>query len=320
MASRGGGAKPPLREVRDPVGQAFVAWRRHIAGASGVPLPEAAPWVPGRKSPRWSAERGPGRTGTGPRLGSAGVAPRKRDRTKECACRRSTRPSSGVGPAAVATATGSSPPQRQSTGRRCGDERRDKREKARQGPGTQTCAAGTRSAARHRPRSGLFDIVKTDEGGGYRRPRPAHAPARGRRTRFLGGASISMSAVAVRSNRASRPGPPTSCTPMGSPLSPASSGSDKRRQPGQRPQGAERGIAGGAQPLRRDAGRGRRDDGVVLVEDLGKARGVTRRGVERVEIVDRDRPPALGQQPRASPRSARRARRRAQGCAPSRSP
>jgi len=95
VASRGGGAKPPLREVRDPVGQALAAWRRHIAGASGVPLPAAAAWVPGRKSPRWSAERGPGRTGTGPRIGSAGVAPRKRDRTKECACRRSTRPSSG---------------------------------------------------------------------------------------------------------------------------------------------------------------------------------------------------------------------------------
>jgi hypothetical protein len=45
---------------------------------SGVPLSEMAAWVPGRKSPRWSAERGPGRTGTGPRLGSAGVAPRKR--------------------------------------------------------------------------------------------------------------------------------------------------------------------------------------------------------------------------------------------------
>jgi hypothetical protein len=45
------------------------------------------------------------------------VAPRKRDKAKECACRRSTRPSSGGGPAAVATVTGSSPPQRQSTGR-----------------------------------------------------------------------------------------------------------------------------------------------------------------------------------------------------------
>ena len=114
------------REVRDPVRQAFVAWRRHIAGGSGVPLPATAAWVPDRKSPRWSAERGPGRTGTGPRLASAGVAPRKRDRTKECACRRSTRPSSGAGPAAVATAMGSSPPQRQSSRRRCGDKRRDK--------------------------------------------------------------------------------------------------------------------------------------------------------------------------------------------------
>ena len=142
MASRGGGAKPPLREVRDPVRQAFVAWRRHIAGASGVPLPEAAPMGPRPKIA--TVER---REGSRSHR-DAVVAPRKRDKAKECACRRSTRPSSGVGPAAVATVTGSSPPQRQSTGRRCGDKRRDKREKARQGPGTQTCAAGTRGAAR----------------------------------------------------------------------------------------------------------------------------------------------------------------------------
>ena len=141
MASRGGGAKPPLREVRDPVRQAswlgadtsLAAENRHGGAPRGVPV------APGR----------------GGRASQARQA-------KECACRRSTRPSSGVGPAAVATVTGSSPPQRQSTGRRCGDKRRDKREKARQGPGTQTCAAGTRGAARHKPRSGLFDIVKTE--------------------------------------------------------------------------------------------------------------------------------------------------------------
>ena len=66
---------------------------------------------------------------------------------------------------------------------------------------------------------------------GYPAPQPAHAPARGRRARFLGGANIEMSAVAVRNSRASRPGPPTSCTPMGSPLSPASNGSDKAGSP-----------------------------------------------------------------------------------------
>ena len=107
------------------------------------------------------------------------VAPRKRDKAKECACRRSTRPSSGVGPAAVATVTGSSPPQRQSSGRRCGDKRRDKRDRERQGPGTQTCAAGTRGAARWKPQSGLFDIVKTERERARRASRnpSRHAPA-----------------------------------------------------------------------------------------------------------------------------------------------
>ena len=73
--------------------------------------------------------------------------------------------------------------------------------------------------------------MKKDEGGGDLQ-RPARScPARARRTRFLGGASISMSAVAVRSSRASRPAPPTSCTPMGSPPSPASNGSDSAGSP-----------------------------------------------------------------------------------------
>jgi len=37
---------------------------------------------------------------------------------------------------------------------------------------TRICAAGTRSAARHRPRSGLFDIVKKDDGKGGPHPQP----------------------------------------------------------------------------------------------------------------------------------------------------
>ena len=40
-----------------------------------------------------------------------------------------------------------------------------------------------------------------------------------------------MSALAVRDSRASRPGPPTSCTPIGSPLSPENNGSDKAGSP-----------------------------------------------------------------------------------------
>src|SRR5262245_1262157 len=40
------------------------------------------------------------------------------------------------------------------------------------------------------------------------------------------------------------------------------------RQPGQRPQGAEDGIAGGIEPFRSDAGRRGGDDGVVIVENV----------------------------------------------------
>ena len=69
-----GGPDPDRQAVRPGAGSRC---------GSGVPLPETPAWVRGRKSPRWSAERGPGRTGAGPRLTSAGVAPRKRDKKKE---------------------------------------------------------------------------------------------------------------------------------------------------------------------------------------------------------------------------------------------
>jgi hypothetical protein len=69
-----GGPDPDRQAVRPGAGSRC---------GSGVPLPETPAWVRGRKSPRWSAERGPGRTGTGPRLTSAGVAPRTRDKKKE---------------------------------------------------------------------------------------------------------------------------------------------------------------------------------------------------------------------------------------------
>ena len=68
-------------EARTPTARAFTAWRGQSLRLR-VPLPETPAWVRGRKTPRWSAERGPGRTGTGPRLTSAGVAPRKRDKKK----------------------------------------------------------------------------------------------------------------------------------------------------------------------------------------------------------------------------------------------
>ena len=78
-----------------------------------------------------------------------------------------------------------------------------------------------------------------------------------RRTRFLGGASIWISAVAVRNKRASRPGPPTSCTPSGSPLSPASSGSDKAGSPVNVHKVQKAGSPVALEPLRGDARRPR---------------------------------------------------------------
>src|SRR6476661_6153891 len=49
--------------------------------------------VPGRKSPRRSAERASRLQRDGPRFAHAVVAPRTRDITEECACRRSATPS-----------------------------------------------------------------------------------------------------------------------------------------------------------------------------------------------------------------------------------
>jgi hypothetical protein len=55
-------ARTAPREVRDPVPQARSLGADKLPSAP-VPLPETAARIPGRKSPRWSAERGPGRTG-----------------------------------------------------------------------------------------------------------------------------------------------------------------------------------------------------------------------------------------------------------------
>ena len=62
MASRGGGANRTAGGPGTPSRRA-LAWRRTGRCADPVPLPELPARVPGRKSPRWSAERGPGRTG-----------------------------------------------------------------------------------------------------------------------------------------------------------------------------------------------------------------------------------------------------------------
>jgi hypothetical protein len=55
-------ARTAPREVRDPVPQARSLGADKLPSAP-VPRPEPAARIPGRKSPRWSAERGPGRTG-----------------------------------------------------------------------------------------------------------------------------------------------------------------------------------------------------------------------------------------------------------------
>jgi hypothetical protein len=87
VASRGRGANRTAgRSGPRPPGR--YVWR-------GKPLRLRCPTAgdesvgPGRKPPRWSAERGPGRPGTGwSRVAGA-------TEVKECACRRSIHPSSG---------------------------------------------------------------------------------------------------------------------------------------------------------------------------------------------------------------------------------
>ncbi len=65
-----------------------------------------------------------------------------------------------AGAAADAKDLGASPPKRRHMQRRM----RWRQRNATRRPGREKCAAGTRCAARRRPRSGLFDIVKKDGG------------------------------------------------------------------------------------------------------------------------------------------------------------
>ena len=91
---------PRLRRDRtaggsDPDRQAFMAWR-----GQSLPLP-VSHWRKGSVGPQLESATVERRKGSrshreGPRLTSAGVAPRTRDRRKnECACRRSIHPSIG---------------------------------------------------------------------------------------------------------------------------------------------------------------------------------------------------------------------------------
>ena len=84
---RGRSGTPPIRSY---------GLTRAGRSSAPVPLPEAAARVPGRKSPRRSAERASRLQRDGPRFAHAVVAPRTRDITEECACRRSATPSLGV--------------------------------------------------------------------------------------------------------------------------------------------------------------------------------------------------------------------------------
>jgi hypothetical protein len=101
-ASAGGpGSRPP----------GVMAWQRASRWpASSLALLERTARVPGRKSPRWSAETGLPVAREGPRLAHAVVAPRKRDKTIQCASRRSIHPSLGEhGIAEVAKVIAGSP-------------------------------------------------------------------------------------------------------------------------------------------------------------------------------------------------------------------
>ena len=129
----------------DPDRQAVTAWRGQSLRLRSH-CREPASWVRIRKPPRWSAERGPGRAGTGGRAS-------QRDRKKECACRRSIHPSSGV---TVRTRhEGNDQPARKLAAR----------ERERHGQRRDSC--GWQVAKRGRPfagRVGLFDIVDLARG------------------------------------------------------------------------------------------------------------------------------------------------------------
>jgi hypothetical protein len=118
-----------------------------VADGSGLPLPEAAASVPGRKSPWWSAERGPVRYGTGRAARLGGRASHARQ-NKRVPCRRSIHPSFGVKwDCWCRQITAGSPAEALAKGG-CEEERQTR---------TPERVAGTRKTA-------LFDIVRRDCG------------------------------------------------------------------------------------------------------------------------------------------------------------
>ena len=120
-----------------------------------VPLPETAARVPGRKSPRWSAERASRLQRDAPRSAHAVVAPRTRDITEECACRRSIHPWFGV---AVRTRDEKEDqPGRRNAGAGEGEKRRAR--------GREETVAWSRAprACPFARTCGLFDIVNERE-------------------------------------------------------------------------------------------------------------------------------------------------------------
>jgi len=135
-------------------------------------------------------------------------------------------------------------------------------------------------------------------------------PAREWRLPFFVSRNISISALDVRRRRPSWPDAPTSCTPSGRAPSRASSGSDRA---------TERGIPGGAEPLRRNAGSCRRHDRVIGVKNVGETSGIALSLGQRAEIVDRAHAPAVREE--LAQRFARLAAcDQGRGCAPSQSP
>ena len=145
------GANAP-REVRTPTAGHFVPWRGQSLRLRSH-CREPASWVRIRKPPRWSAERGPGRPGTGwSRVAGA------TERMSAPVGAPST-PHRGDGIAAVATAAGVKAPWARRRTRKRRHMRRDGQTR------TQQRAAGTNNTA-------LFDIVNAATGNGsLRAPR-----------------------------------------------------------------------------------------------------------------------------------------------------
>ena len=184
---------------------------------------------------------GPGqRHGGAPRGGRPGCAGRARlasvrSRLTGATNKGSTPPGAppaphfGAGAAADAKDLGASPPKR----RQCsGDAVETKKNDAT--TRAQKCAAGTRCAARQKPRSGLFDIVKNDDG---RRAVPAGHCNCAPRTPCAKAALTTSRAwmtprAVIRARPASRTHRSSIQTRISSARAPRARGADRRRSIG----------------------------------------------------------------------------------------